>query len=1818
MMPSISSGHGGAVDQMMTSSVPALMMSEGQHFFGLGIAKPRDTVLEVQRKGNLIPRLAPRPVPSMRGSRVLGIAPTARLGQMEVVPDRMLGSTSYLVAGETGAYSVKARDKHGYERHRGGDEVTSYLIPIAPATSDEVLLQGYVATVHDNSDGTYNLSYLPELAGTYLLQTRVNGERVQHCDEDTIPPSGSPVLNCDRDDPTVTVVPGKLDASRCSLVEFAGQTGLKQTPVGAAAKFSIVSKDPFGNTRTGAVTSFDGYGNGTSDVFIVTLSDNRGHFTRTTSAVQVITVVGTNSTDSSFRLQFGGAISRPLSTSASSAELQATLMSILGDDPVDVVVSETTSPSGDVAWRVTFLSHLEEWGRQPMGAVPDEQGIMMVSVRKVASNGVYPVEYTLQYPGCYRMIVADAGSRVVGEGSRIIEAGSVDTKASWSSVTGDGLRGGAAGDQLSVVVQTMISPPQPKIQALVAWPQDFAWNDTTLDTRGRKFELKCDRRQTNPIPFDVTAGCLEITNNDDARRPFPLVPFAFHKDALIVKGINLVGEGSTSIGDDQPTTGLLLQEISSGCPGVHQVDNRDLETLDFSLFLDGPGGGGAVRDPTIPPAIGRYEKLGLSCFTKTTDEDTQLSGYVELEFMGNRVMVDAYASIFELRERFEGLVAAAGLANTSVVVTFPSDEDTMCGIHGGEVHLEYSRHHVASGIAVSSYYGVSNTSIREITKGVDRVSYLDRGRYLNEYTPIISGTYSPETSIAGGKLTPEATVEGITIVPAYVGTLVEIDKVGSPGAPHTFNVTAVDQDGRFVGPHTQGRIAAAVVAIPDPRADVGHVSASFMAVTTKNIEERGGPHRVIGSFTPEMAGSYIVTAVFLKPDEVWDPVEDISGYDGLASGQKAERVAALSEMLRGDHELTATDPVVVSVFPGRVNPRMTSISGKGFDECTAGTQVAVRPSPQSEPLTEVYQWPKRVNVRSNLASPTETTATGSGVDSAVAGETATFQIQARDAWLNTKYDLRGETWFTVVAFVAGANPDVVPPVYGVVGSPKMSNSGFQYPVAYTPLVGGEQYTLVVLLHQKADTPTLHIGVDRPYHEVQVIRRTFPCTLDDSELSGEEFMLMFKGHRTSTLAFNASFAEVKDALEQLHTIGTVLTDRRDAAKPACGYDYVVYFAPWVHDTLPHILNYGDLPDIVVETPGAAGASHVSTTVYSSGAMSHDGISTRNGHAPYTPVVVPSPPSPEKRAGSSIGSGSSILDNENVANPDGTRRQDDPASGMSAPLPSREEIFAPFEPGPGGVGGASSLGSPVAAWSGFTWTIGDWVHHVMVGMVLLFLIPPVLLGLGMDVPAPTIRARAVASALLSTIIGKSVWSRFVLPHVRHFPASAAAFVRDLWFFCIDSLVSWPGLLGSASDNMLEVLGEFAVAALICMIIYWLAGPTASTPATSASEVEENAACVIQALWRGHLDRQIAAIRLQAWVRRVLVVHRFARKKVAVKLQALQRGWVARTRMAAMRNAAVRVQAVVRGLLLNRKKRTAAVRLQAWGRGVVAKRAVAATRPQRAVAYLQAWARGAIARRGFLRQRKSAISLQVCWRTFAALAATAREEAAVRIQARHRGRVARKQSEAARQSVASACVTAIVKEVPMPHLEQRGQPGSPQRVPPRNVGLATAGSGGAGKNTGRRPRVLAHHESVASLASAAGVARGVDVAQAGQGYSANRARVEVAGTPTRGVGYYGSAQWQQARQGYSANRAHVEAAGVPAGGIGCYGGTEWQQAGQGYWSHRARVEAAGVPAGGVGYYGGAQWQQHHAQVQQQHQPHGHEDQQLQQHRQQLEQPS
>lgn len=112
--------------------------------------------------------------------------------------------------------------------------------------------------------------------------------------------------------------------------------------------------------------------------------------------------------------------------------------------------------------------------------------------------------------------------------------------------------------------------------------------------------------------------------------------------------------------------------------------------------------------------------------------------------------------------------------------------------------------------------------------------------------------------------------------------------MASAGIIHEFNVTAVDQDGNFIRPHTRGRIVAAVVAVADPRADVSNVSEPFLVFTETAIKEPSRPHQIVGSFTPMVAGTYVVKTAFLRPGEEWNPAANMSDHAGLALEERAE------------------------------------------------------------------------------------------------------------------------------------------------------------------------------------------------------------------------------------------------------------------------------------------------------------------------------------------------------------------------------------------------------------------------------------------------------------------------------------------------------------------------------------------------------------------------------------------------------------------------------------------------------------------------------------------------------------------------------------------------------------------------------------------------------------------------------------------------------------------------------------------------------------------------------------------------------------------
>lgn len=88
---------------------------------------------------------------------------------------------------------------------------------------------------------------LLHLIRAYSVQTRVRGERLKQSDKFNISQTSAALFPTGfLEDPTLTVVHGKLDAARCSLML---KPGPNESPEGANANFSIVSKDSFGNTR---------------------------------------------------------------------------------------------------------------------------------------------------------------------------------------------------------------------------------------------------------------------------------------------------------------------------------------------------------------------------------------------------------------------------------------------------------------------------------------------------------------------------------------------------------------------------------------------------------------------------------------------------------------------------------------------------------------------------------------------------------------------------------------------------------------------------------------------------------------------------------------------------------------------------------------------------------------------------------------------------------------------------------------------------------------------------------------------------------------------------------------------------------------------------------------------------------------------------------------------------------------------------------------------------------------------------------------------------------------------------------------------------------------------------------------------------------------------------------------------------------------------------------------------------------------------------------------------------------------------------------
>ena len=61
--------------------------------------------------------------------------------------------------------NLQAPDKEESQVLQGGEDVTVFLVPIEPSSPEEDRSEGYIGNVRDEGDGTYIVSFLPEIAG---------------------------------------------------------------------------------------------------------------------------------------------------------------------------------------------------------------------------------------------------------------------------------------------------------------------------------------------------------------------------------------------------------------------------------------------------------------------------------------------------------------------------------------------------------------------------------------------------------------------------------------------------------------------------------------------------------------------------------------------------------------------------------------------------------------------------------------------------------------------------------------------------------------------------------------------------------------------------------------------------------------------------------------------------------------------------------------------------------------------------------------------------------------------------------------------------------------------------------------------------------------------------------------------------------------------------------------------------------------------------------------------------------------------------------------------------------------------------------------------------------------------------------------------------------------------------------------------------------------------------------------------------------------------------------------------------------------------
>lgn len=331
-----------------------------------------------------------------------------------VVPERCevessTGEKDYLVkalAGETGKIYLQTKDAFGNNQIGGGKTI---IVLFISNTNIEIRYRG---NVQDFQNGTYAITYSIPLAGQYTVDIEIEGGSPIFCvglqnipwysrTYNGINPY-SPPSTCQNQKPFLSVEHGPFHAPSSTVVNFENKSGLTSATVGIESGFAIEARDKFGNIRLS-----DGEDN--VDVFIVSFDHSSGTTYTTSTAMQAIRYNGCNPDAGYFRLKIGESITDAMPYDVSAESLERIIADTKNPSIVTRVTKTGSTTEGE--WVITFLSHFDAWSQSSIDLIENESSCL--TSYKFASNGVYPVHYTLWKTGLYELRVLSRNNEPV-------------------------------------------------------------------------------------------------------------------------------------------------------------------------------------------------------------------------------------------------------------------------------------------------------------------------------------------------------------------------------------------------------------------------------------------------------------------------------------------------------------------------------------------------------------------------------------------------------------------------------------------------------------------------------------------------------------------------------------------------------------------------------------------------------------------------------------------------------------------------------------------------------------------------------------------------------------------------------------------------------------------------------------------------------------------------------------------------------------------------------------------------------------------------------------------------------------------------------------------------------------------------------------------------------------------------------------------------------------------------------------------------------------------------------------------------------------